>query len=151
MIWDISSSHSAGYDKIFMKTIGPITSLTFNNNQQLLSQSQSGKLQKGEDTVLCKFGTTILWDVYGNEIIDCGYGIVKSIMSPNGKTIVTLPVINAPTEYKLQLTYHQIDDENLAQYSQKEMTLTQLTRLIFSSGHPECFCLQKCIEGSNAP
>jgi WD40 repeat protein len=46
MIWNISSSHPAGYDKIFMQTIGPVTSLTFNNNQQLLSQSQPGILQR---------------------------------------------------------------------------------------------------------
>jgi WD40 repeat protein len=134
MIWDISSSHPAGYEKIFRQTSGTITSLTFNDHQQILSQSQSGKLcrpivGKKEET-LCKYGTTILWDVYGNEIINCGYQIVKSIMSPNGKTIVTLPLINVPKEYKLELTYYQINDENLAQYSQKEMTLTQLARLM---------------------
>ena len=146
MIWNVSSAHPAGYDKIFMQTIDLVTSLTFNDNQQLLSQSQSGQLKRN-DTVLCKFGSAILWDVYGNEIIDCGYQIVKSVMSSNGKTIVTLPLIDTLTEYRLQLAYDQIDDENLAQYSQKEITLTQLARLIFSSAHPECFCLQKCIEG----
>jgi hypothetical protein len=57
-------------------------------------------------------------------------------MSPNGKTIVTLPLMQCTSPQglrdinHLQLTYYQINDENLAKYSQKEMTLTQLARFI---------------------
>lgn len=125
MIWHLFKAKPQHDDKIFMNSNGKITSLTFSDNQLLLSQSQAGKLVKGE-RILCKYGTATLWDMYGNEIINFGNDVVKSIISPNGKTIIILTLINP--DYNLT-TYHQTD-ENLAQYSQKELTLAQLSMLI---------------------
>jgi WD40 repeat protein len=138
MIWDLSSSNPAEYDKMFMHTDGAITSLMFNDNQQLLSQS------KYQDCYIDNFPytTAILWDVYGNEIINFGNNVINLTMSPNGKTIA---IDSYTSEFKEQpgkiyqtlirtlhlTTYHQTD-ENLAQYAQenKELTLVQLSKLI---------------------
>jgi WD40 repeat protein len=137
MIWNVSNSDPEKYEKIFIQSVGPITSLTFNDNKQLLSQSG---YRYGREDITYK--STILWDVYGNEIINFGDNVVNISMSPNGKTFA---VISHVAEYKEQpneiyqtliptlhlTTYHQTD-ENLAQYAKqnKELTLTQLSKLI---------------------
>jgi WD40 repeat protein len=142
MIWHLFSSDPAKYEKTCMQTKnGFIKSLTFSENQLLLSQSQSCDFFDDKEAIPTP-GTAILWDIYGNEITHFGDNIVASIMSPNGKTII---ITSAKLEWfdfghlALQIpycqrdltltTYHQTD-ENLALCSQNGPTLTQLSKLI---------------------
>lgn len=100
MIWNMSNNNPAQYTKIIKKNNGVITSLTFSDNQLLLSQAVS---QTTTTDVLSyttnsytyrtyTYGAATLWDIYGNIIINCGNNIIKSAISRNGKTIIVISI-----------------------------------------------------------
>lgn len=131
IIWNLFSSDPAQYDKTPIRSYDPITSLTFTDNQLLFSQSRA----KEPASML---GNAILWDVYGNEIMNnLGDNIIDSIISPNGKTInvvsTTLqwhPERASLCEHLFTLTTYYQKDEVLAQYGYNGPNLAQLSRLI---------------------
>lgn len=136
MIWDVSDINKYPNKKIIKKCNGSIKSLTFSDNQLLLSQSESGKFWDTREPTSTP-GNATLWDVYGNEIINFGDNIVNSIMSKNGKTIITISaelkwndigILSSWYRYITLTTYH---NKNLVDYvSNNEPTLSQLKKLI---------------------
>lgn len=133
MIWHLFGSNPEYWDKLCKRDYYPITSLTFTNNQLLLSQSR-------EQEPKSMLGTATLWDVYGNEIMQfegAGNNIIDSIISPNGKTINTVsttlqwaPEKASLCDYLFTLTTYYQKDEVLAQYGYDGPSLAQLSRLI---------------------
>jgi WD40 repeat protein len=130
MIWNIFSSNPTEYEKIFMKSNGTITSLTFSDNQLLLSASDKFENLGIERYTKC--GNVILWDVYGNQIINFGDNIVNSIISPNGKTIIiTSQGFNSISRhYNITLLQYTLNKKALKNTQIKELTLAQLSMLM---------------------
>jgi hypothetical protein len=135
MIWDVANITKYPQQKIFMKSTGAITSLTFSDNQLLLSQSKSGEFWQTTEPTTTP-GAAILWDIHGNEIINFGDNIVTSAMSKNGKTILTVSAELkkknsqlSPWNRYLTLTTHH--NENHADYHipKYEYTLSRLYEL----------------------
>lgn len=87
MIWHLYGLEPCNYEKTIITTAGVIKSLTFGSNQLLFSTSQPGVWDSTENSTN-RPSSAILWDVYGNEIINFGHNIA-AIMSPNGKNIIT--------------------------------------------------------------
>lgn len=122
IIWNISNSNPAQYEKTCIKSNDSIKSLTLTDNQLLLSQSAS------TDTGSAAY----LWDVYGNKIMDFGNNIINNIISPNGKTIniVYKTVQQYPfSQYTSRMTTYYLTDEALSLLNNKP-NLAQLSRLI---------------------
>jgi WD40 repeat protein len=130
IIWNLFSSNPQYCDKTCMRSYDPITSLTFTDNQLLFSQSHAQ-----EPTSL--LGNATLWDVNGNEIMDFGFNIIDSIISPNGKTINVVstalewhPEQASLCKHRFELTTYHQNDEVLAQYSNHVPSVAQLSRLV---------------------
>ncbi len=132
MIWNLSNNNPTKYTKIFKKNKGSIISLTFNDNQLLLSHALSrithtdvvvnpDSYHTRRQTYMD--GSAILWDMYGNKIINFGDNIIKSVMSRNGKSIIVISIepsgytMYEPTLTLKQYTFH----ENLYAYKNNEL------------------------------
>jgi WD40 repeat protein len=138
MIWNLFSKNPEYYEKIFMKNDGAITSLTFGDNQLLLSQSASHIIKwEYQDTIKYQYGSAIVWDIHGNKIIDFGDNILKSIMSPNGKTIALVSIPNTKSLYqdRVSLSSYTLDENMLQNLcnEKNELTLAQLYDLIHAT------------------
>ncbi|HLJ31371.1 MAG TPA: WD40 repeat domain-containing protein [Candidatus Babeliales bacterium] len=136
MIWDVANITKYPSEKTFMKSTGAITSLTFSDNQLLLSQSKSGEFWQTTEPTTTP-GTAISWDIHGNEIINFGDNIVTSAMSKNGKTILVVKaklkwfengVLSSWHRYLTLTTYHNENqtDNHISKY---EYTLSRLHEL----------------------
>jgi WD40 repeat protein len=139
MIWNVFSKNPECYEKIFINNDGPITSLTFGDNQLLLSQSISHTITyEYTEHIKYQYGSAILWDIHGNKIIDFGDNLT-SIMSPNGKTIVTVPVTQPHVKYynlhDVHLSSYTLDENTLQDLCNKKnkLTLAQLYELVHAT------------------
>jgi WD40 repeat protein len=89
IIWHLYNVKTHKNEKFKATSNGVIKTLTFGENNLLLSQSTLGKAWDTLEPTPTS-GAAILWDIYGNKIIDSKDTIVTSIMSPNGKSIITI-------------------------------------------------------------
>lgn len=81
IIWDLSTCDKRIRGKKLIGSKLSIKSLTFTDNQLLLSCSQPEMWQQGT-------GEAILWDMQGNQVINFGNNIHTAKISENGTTII---------------------------------------------------------------
>lgn len=131
IIWNIYNANPNQYDKVIVITNGIVKSLIFSKNQLLLSQSKWSKIPNTIKNI--PLSSTLLLDVHGNTILDFGNNIVNSIMSKNGKKIITISQEKQSSgKYTSTLTAYSLRSKQIQQLykeQKKQLTLAQMRAL----------------------
>lgn len=141
IIWDLCSKN-----KTIITSNGVIESLTFGNNQLLLSQSKLGDVWNTPNPTPTP-GRALLLDVYGNTIFNFGNNIVNSIMSKNGKNIIIISLelkwddqaLIPNWNRLLTLTSYDLHDKQIAEiYKTQKNTSTLAKMCMLNLQQPTC-------------